>query len=263
MQKLAVIGIFILACFTLFLFFYRVPDERIHAAETFYRLGESAGTVYERKDAFNEALKLLTDLEREYHPEFGTGRLYFDLGNAYYQLGVYPFAILNYLKAESLMPREEVVRRNLEAARQKIALKPPPTKNIFITPFSFLSLPEYLQLFFFMTFLGICFYSVWIWKPLSYCKVAAFLFFGISGLILLHLGLIRYLSPVEGVLVKAVELRRDAGVEFAKVGDQPIPAGTVITILGVSSNASSQSWVKVAVPGGEFGYILQDAVRQL
>lgn len=44
------------------------------------------------------------------------GHLYYNLGNTYFRLGNLPMAILNYVKAQKLLPRDEDVETNLEHA---------------------------------------------------------------------------------------------------------------------------------------------------
>jgi tetratricopeptide (TPR) repeat protein len=49
------------------------------------------------------------------------GHLYYNLGNAYFRMGNLPKAILNYVKAQNLLPRDEDVEANLEyAVRQTV-----------------------------------------------------------------------------------------------------------------------------------------------
>ena len=49
------------------------------------------------------------------------GHLYFNLGNTYFRMGNLPKAILNYAKAQNLLPRDEDVKANLEyAIRQTV-----------------------------------------------------------------------------------------------------------------------------------------------
>jgi tetratricopeptide (TPR) repeat protein len=51
------------------------------------------------------------------------GHLYYNLGNAYFRMGNLPKAILNYVKAQNLLPRNEDVEANLEyAVRQTVDL---------------------------------------------------------------------------------------------------------------------------------------------
>jgi len=49
------------------------------------------------------------------------GHLYYNLGNTYFRMGILPKAILNYVKAQNLLPRNEDVVTNLEyAIRQTV-----------------------------------------------------------------------------------------------------------------------------------------------
>jgi len=49
------------------------------------------------------------------------GHLYYNLGNTYFRMGNLPKAILNYVKAQNLLPRHEDVEANLEyAVRQTV-----------------------------------------------------------------------------------------------------------------------------------------------
>ena len=49
------------------------------------------------------------------------GHLHYNLGNTYYRMGDLPKAILNYIKAQNLLPRSEDVEANLEhAIRQTV-----------------------------------------------------------------------------------------------------------------------------------------------
>ena len=49
------------------------------------------------------------------------GHLYYNLGNTYFRMGNLPKAILNYVKAQNLLPRDEDVKANLEyAIRQTV-----------------------------------------------------------------------------------------------------------------------------------------------
>jgi tetratricopeptide (TPR) repeat protein len=51
------------------------------------------------------------------------GHLYYNLGNTYFRMGNLPKAILNYVKAQNLLPRDEDVKANLEyAVRQTVDL---------------------------------------------------------------------------------------------------------------------------------------------
>ena len=80
----------------------------------------------------------------------------------------------------------------------------------------------------------------------------------ISLMLLLSVGYTRYLSPLEGVVVRSVELRRDAGNQYAAVQIDPVPAGAVVEIVAFSPDGR---WYKVLAPKGDLGYAPQEAIR--
>lgn len=240
----------------------RPNDFRIQKAEESYRMGETARSVAERQEAFNNSLSMYLQMESTYNPRLGNGRLYFDIGNTYFQLEQYPWAILYYLKAESLMPRDEVVKHNLALARAKLDIALPENTNFFndVLFHSNLSIPEYLQIFFLLSLILLFLISGWIWTKKHAFLSSTIILSSFMCLFLIYLGILRYFSPVEAVMVHAAELRRDAGTSFAKVIDQPVPAGSVVEVVSASPD---QAWLKVAVADGDFGYVPQDAVRSI
>lgn len=240
-------------------FLMRTGDDRILKAEETYRAGESAPTIAARQNSFNQTLDSLLSLEATYRPYFGNGHLYYDIGNTYFQLGQYPLAIQNYLQAKSLMPRDDRVERNLTVARKKLALTETDSQSTLDTVFftRLLSLPERLQLFFIVSLILLLLFSGWIWTKASWYRNCSVLALSVVVILGMSLSYSRYFSPLRGVLIHATELRRDAGMAFAKVNDQPIPAGTVVNVLASSSDVT---WLKVVVPSGEFGYAPQESV---
>ena len=141
---------------------FRSEESRVQAANALYASGEVAKTIDARQKAFNQALDLYLALEHDYHPSFGNGRLYYNIGNTYYQLGQYPWAILYYERALALAPRDERVRQNLVLAQEKLSLPHAEPINAFATLFAWhsnLSLPERLQLFFVCGMISLLFCS--------------------------------------------------------------------------------------------------------
>lgn len=238
----------------------RSGDARVAQAEESYRQGEAATTISERKTAFNTALDLFLKLNADYHPNFGTGKLDFNIGNTYYQLGEYPLSILHYKRAEQLMPRSEVVKRNLAQAQKKGGLNVTENRRFLdvLLGKNLLSLPERIELFFVLAVLTLVFTSGWLWTKSSWLSKVAGLFLIPASLVLLNLIVTHYFSPVEAVLTQAVELRRDAGTQFAKVGDTPIPGGTSVEVISTTPNGR---WIKVVAPGGDLGFVPSEAVK--
>ena len=241
-------------------FLMRTGDDRIKQAEDIYRQGELASNIAQRKDAFNQSLDLFLQMELEYRPNFGTGRLYYDIGNTFFQLEEYPMAILYYLRSEKLMPRDGYIDRNLAVARQKLGISSVDKKTIidFLLPSHYLSLPEQLQLFSLAMVLLFVLASGWVWTRNPLFLKGAAVVLAIALFFTISIGSIRYFSPTHAVLIHAAELRRDAGTAFATVRAAPIPAGTVVDILGTSPDAD---WVKIVAASGEFGYVPQTSVR--
>ena len=71
--------------------------------KAYYSQGVSAATVAGQSAAFNAALDEFLGLEAAGNPVFGSGKLYYNIGNTYFQLEEYPRAILYYARAERLM----------------------------------------------------------------------------------------------------------------------------------------------------------------
>lgn len=249
----------ILVVMTLFL--VREDDPRIEDAEKSYHIGESTKAIAARKKAFNAALNDYLDLEQRYNPQYGTGKLFYNIGNTYFQLEEYPQAILYFLKAQTLMPRDDAIRHNLEAAQDKLSLKKSPEVNAFYKVFFFhnyLSLPERLQVFFVSSLLAIILASTYLWIKNVWFERALFVVLFIAACTLLSLGYTRYISPIEAVMVKSSDLYLDAGTQYAKVGNKPLPAGTQVEVISPPSN---EKWFKVRTPNGDPGYVPQEAIR--
>lgn len=236
-------------------------DPRLKEADDSYYQGESATTIYSRQTAFNHALDLYLSLDKEYHPVYGNGKLYYNIGNTFFQLGQYPLAILYYERARALMPRAERVQHNLASAQEKLQLphvvEPSAFSNVFFLHY-FLSLPERLQLFFVLGVVALVCSSGWIWSNNLWFKRGAVVSLALLTVLLFSLLYTRYLAPLEAVVVQSVELRRDAGLQYAAVAPEPIPSGIKVEILHVSQDGK---WLKVLGPQGELGFAPYESVR--
>lgn len=256
------LGLIVLIIVTMgaFILTFRTGDLRLLKAEESYRRGEISSTIAERADLFNSALALFLELNEEYHPVFGSGKLAYNIGNTYFQLGEYPLSILYYVRAERLMPRSKSVQNNLELVRDKLGLKEQENRSLFdfILLEPFLSFPERLQLFFVLAFVSLLTASAWLWEKKQWVGRIAILCLSLTVLMLINLGVSYYFSPLEAILVHAVEPRREAGMEYTKVGDRPISGGTILEVVGASNDGK---WLKVAVIDDEFGYIPGNALK--
>ena len=235
--------------------------EYLREAHLEYAKGETANTVGKREDAFNRSLSDYIDLEKRYHPVYGNGKLYFNIANSYFQLGNYPFAVLYYNKAKKLMPRNEMVERNLSTALGKIGLSEKQEDSVFQKIFFFhffTSVSERLQLLFLFSFAAFLSFTFYIWsRKEAFVKVGKFCSF-IGLIILVSYTYSHYLSPIEAVIVKSSALYRDSGFQYAKVQDEPVLSGKKVEVLDVINNGE---WLKVRLQSGELGYVPQEAIR--
>ncbi|MBS4169065.1 hypothetical protein [Parachlamydia sp. AcF125] len=221
--------------------------------ENAYQAGERATTLSERKKAFNQALEGYLQLEVTYHPLYGNGKLYYNLGNTYFQLSEYPLAILYYEKALNLLSDPVKAEENLRISRQKLEIESTPHRvNVFqsLVFFHKWPLPTRLQGLSLSLILITGCLSLFIWYPYpgihSLCGCLATV-----ALILLGSALYsRFFSSVDAIVTHPTFLFREAGAQYAKVREDPLIAGSKVEVL----DFSKKGWIKIATSQGEVGY---------
>ncbi len=236
-------------------------EKLLDEANAAYKAGETAHTLIERQEAFNHALNLFTDFEHLYNPQYGTGVLYYDIANTYYQLEEYPFAVLYYYKALQLMPRSYRVHNNLAITLDKLVIpmnKPASVFNDIFFVHTRFSFPERMQLFFALAMILIVLGSVYVWKPIRIIRASITVVSLCCALMLFSLLYSRYFEPIEGVIVHSSLLYRDAGLQYASVSDQPVLSGNKVKVVDVQHNGQ---WLKVVTTAGDIGYVPLTAIR--
>ena len=225
-----------------------------------YTEGEKTETISQRKQMFNHALALYTQLADK-SPKYGDGKLYYDIANTYFQLEEYPWAILYYYRSLALRPTDDKVKQNLAMGLKKLDITPEPEGSFFQSLVFWhhsLSLPERLQALFILGVFLLATVSAYIWRREHW------MIYLIIGLLvcwtalLLSVGYTRYFSSVEGVLIHSTALYKDAGEQYAKVGDEPILKGVKVRVLDVLHQGK---WLKVYTPSGEIGYLPHTTIR--
>lgn len=236
-------------------------DTILQEALSHYQGGEESKTIASRKENFNTALQNYLNLEKNADPKFGNGKLYYNIANSFFQLSEYPWAVLYYNKAINLMPRNEEVRRNLSIALNKLNLPKLEENNVYHSLFFFhylLSVPEQLQSFFISGLLLLALLSLYIWKWHPLIKYGIALAGAVCFIFLLSLSYAHYIEPVQGVMVQASALYRDAGMQYAKAVIKPVPAGLKVDVL----NSKDQGqWLKIVTPDGNLGYVPMESIR--
>ncbi len=229
-----------------------------------YKKGEQATTIQDRKVAFNQALHAYLILEEQFPLENSNGLLYYNLGNLNYELGEYAQAIFYYYKSLKLNPSHRDSQQNLKQTLNQLhlSLENPSasfTEKIFFFQ-HWLSLPQRFELFY--LFLGISFLlaSLLLWQPF---RILSFLLVLSCSLLIflgIHLFYAHYLLPLEGVLIHAAPLYRDAGFHYAKVSNQPLAPGLKVEILDIKEQGQ---WLKVLAPDGKLGFVSHDTIKAL
>lgn len=232
-------------------------------ADASYIAGENATSVAERTEAFNKALTLYLELEEKNKDAlaFGNGSLYYNIGNTYFQLGEYPWAILYYYRALQLEPRDIKTLRNLQITQSKLTLTPPePPSWIsrFIGLQTYLSLPEKLQGVFHLGVALLMLASAYLWRPFRWLKHAMIIVMLPLLFLLGSIGYTQYFAPIEGVLVQPSVLYRDAGKQYAVVSNQPLLAGEKVFVVEERQNGA---WLKILTDDGTVGFLPYDPIR--
>lgn len=235
-------------------------QDTIQEAYASYSTGETSDTISQRKEAFNRALALYTQLA-EHSPKYGDGKLYYNIANTYFQLEEYPWAILYYYRALALRPTDEKVKHNLAMGLKKLEIVEPLGPSTFQSLFFWhnnLSLPERLQLLFLLGILLLGCASIYIWWRQSWLIYVILVLLVCWVAILFSVAYTRYFSPIEGVLIHTTALYRDAGEQYAKVTDQPVLQGMKVRVLDVLHEGR---WLKIYTPSGEIGYVPYTTIR--
>lgn len=197
--------------------------------------------------------------------DFSNGGIYYNLGNAYAQLGDIPRAILNYRRAQLFLPRNRQLQANLQYVRAK-------RQDHFAEP----EASPVLQTLFFWHY-DLAFHSrlwtaavlaavfwlaaiVLIWHRPAWLKVAAAILLlaalacGLSSFISIYT--LRHARPAV-ILATEATPRKGDGNSYAAAFDAPLHAGTEVVILRTRGD-----WHEIALPNHLTGW-LPDSVLQI
>jgi len=221
-----------------------------------YKEAELAPDPESRKEAYNDALNLYLQMESE----APSAILLFNIANTYFQLNEYGYAILYYYRALKEDPRSDMIHNNLQIALKKAGLQEESPSFIQRYPlFIHYKLSHNEKAITVLIFLFIVFalLSVNLWLPQLVLKKVAILFLSIAGILFLSLVWGDYLTTPEAIVVRSVAIRRDAGTQYATIGN-PALSGTKVEVLSVEKEGH---WMRVRLPSGEEGYLSKEFAR--
>lgn len=232
-------------------------------AQMSYLHAERTKVVSERKEGFNKSLELFLKLEKKYDPAHGNGKLYFDIGNNFFQLEEYPQALLYYYRAEELRPDDAKVKTHIALAQKKLGLENSAKPAAFGWLFYFhnhYSLPERLQQLAFFVILAFLLLSLYLWFSNRFLYICTLIIGCIAALEFLSVSYTYLFSAQEGVIIKSSLLYRDAGTQYAKVKPEPLAAGLKVKLHNA---ALAGKWIKIETDDGTVGYLPQETLRPI
>lgn len=232
-----------------------LEEEKINKANELYRQGLQAKSLLERKHALNEALALYNQFETD-----KSQKLFAIIGDIYYQLEEYSWAILYDYKALHLAKNKEIEKHLLQA-QKKLGFSQPTDRSYLNRIISLNDLISTSQLYF-LFFVALCaaflFVSLFLWTSSLLIKNVAFAFSGIAGILFLNIVLSMYVVPFEGVLVYPSGLYREASMDKAQVTDIPLLKGMKVEILDMSEDGK---WIKIIDSTGKIGFVPWNVIR--
>lgn len=197
--------------------------------------------------------------------------LYYNLGNAFYKQGDLGHAVLNYLRAQRLQPRDEDIRANLEMARNlrvdKLDENSTTTKANPFTQLtqSWLTMNELsilaLSLWYLLSVLIITLFNS---KPESRRREVSFyaillvaLLFAGSAFSLISQVIRENQQPQAVVIADEVDVTSGPGTQY--VTEFTLHSGTEVNLLETRVN-----WARLSLPGGELqGWVPEDVVERV
>ncbi len=223
-------------------------------AHTNYEAGIKATTYEERRLAFNQALFLYDSLEKEISP---SPTLDHALGDTYFQLNEYPWALFYYSRALK-KKEDEALHAQLVNVQNKLGLTDPfPQKNRMEHFFQTLS--QHPLPFFGTLLLAFVAISIAIWFPQKWTYRIAMGSVLLFSLVIANGLFFYYFTPLEGMLISATGFYRAPSQQEPQLTKQPLKVGSKVVILQIVE----KDWVKVMNQEGIVGYIPLKSMRSL
>lgn len=225
-------------------------DGLLQNANQSYLQGEKATSFEERKAAFNQALLLYHQIEQAISSP--TPDLYRALGDTYFQLNEYAWALLYYLRALKQEPQNALLLDHLTKTQEKLGLP----NTLFSHPRAVFS--QQLTWFFWMILVAFLLTSATIWFSSSLLRRLAklsllFLLVPLSSLIWSY-----YFTPLEALIMTPTGFYREPHLDQPQLTSIPLLAGTQVYILQTTSDGE---WLKIANAEGLIGYVPLASLR--
>ena len=240
---------------SIFLFFYIPNPIEAQNADVLVEVAR-ANESYHEKD-YQSAAKIFENLVTKGEEN---GYLFYNLGNTHMRLGNLGYAILNYLSAKTLLPRNENLNANLRyAISQTVDKINPPLEGFALGPLFWIesiSLDEYFKLIFIFNiiFWSVSIGSLYFRKP--WWSISKKISMGILLIIALSTGIKHYSqsSQAIGVILKSeVGVKSDRGIQNITLFH--LHEGAIISI-----KQEEGDWINVSLDKEKSGWIPRKAI---
>lgn len=240
MSKKVLISLFILLC--------HIP--LVHA-EDFMNEVARANDLYASNN-YQEAADSYESLRER---GFNNGHMYYNLGNTYIRLGKIGPAILNYIRAQKLIPRDENLQANLNFAiqqtRNKITPPPPDTLATLFFWVNDLSLNENIN---FAIAINLTFWltlTMWFYFRTDFLRLARNSILFLLLLAFVAIGIKLHLesnSKTGVVLAKMVSVK--SGLDASNITLFELHEGALVNIID-----ERPGWIEVQLDSKQKGWI--------
>lgn len=245
MSRKVLISLFILLCHT-----------PLVQAEDFMSEVARANDLYASNN-FQQAVDSYESLREK---GLNNGYLYYNLGNTYIRLGKTGLAILNYIRAQKLIPRDENLQANLNFAiqqtRDKITPPPPDTLTTLFFWVNDLNLNENINFAFAINLLFWLTLTAWFYFRTNFLRLARNSIFLLLLLAFASIGVkLQYESnsKIGVVLSKTVSVK--SGLDASNVTLFELHEGALVNITD-----ERQGWVEVQLDSKQKGWIPKDSL---
>ncbi len=245
MNKKVLISLFILLC--------HIP--LVHAEDFMSEIAR-ANDLYASNN-YQQAAESYESLRQR---GFNNGYMYYNLGNTYIRLGKTGPAILNYIRAQKLIPRDENLQANLNFAiqqtRDKITLPPLNTLATLFFWVNDLSLNENINFAFAVNLAFWLTLTAWFYFRTDFLRLARNSIFFLLLLAFVAIEVKLHLesnSKTGVVLAKTVAVK--SGLDASNITLFELHEGALVNITD-----ERQGWVEVQLDSTQKGWIPRDSL---
>ncbi len=242
-----------IAFFCLFTLFFHAPSSLA---------GDFAGEVAIANDQYanNNFQQAADSYESLIQKGFNNGYLYYNLGNTYIRLGKIGPAILNYIRAQKLIPRDENLQANLNFAIQQTKDKIPlPTLSSLSTFFFWvndLNMNENIKLAFTVNLVFWVILTAWFYFRSNFLRMARNSFLAMLLLSFVAIGVKLHIeSNFKTGVVVAKKVAVKSGLGLTNVTLFELHEGAIVTII-----AERQGGFEVGLDSKQKGWVTKTSI---